>query len=92
MNKHEFIGGAIGTILSATGTAIQPSEVLQIISLVITIIGGIISMIVIPLVSWYKRAKEDGKIDKNEVKEALEIVEKGSKEIKETLDDKKKGD
>lgn len=92
MNKHEFIGGAIGTIISATGTAIQPSEVLQIISLVITIIGGIISMIVIPLVSWYKRAKEDGKIDKNEVKEALEIVEKGSKEIKETLDDKKKGD
>ena len=92
INKSEMIGGAVGTLLSATGTAMQPSEVLQIISLVITIIGGTISMIVIPLVSWYKRAKSDGKIDKDEVKEALEIVENGSKGIKETLDDKKKGD
>lgn len=91
-NKGEVIGGAIGTMLSATGTAMQPSEVLQIISLIITIIGGTISMIVIPLVSWYKRAKSDGKIDKEEVKEALDIVEKGSKTIKESLDDKKKGD
>ena len=92
INKSEMVGGAVGTLLSATGTAMQPSEVLQIISLVITIIGGTISMIVIPLVSWYKRAKSDGKIDKDEVKEAHEIVENGSKGIKETLDDKKKGD
>ena len=36
INKGEMIGGAIGTMLSATGTAMQPSEVLQIISLIIT--------------------------------------------------------
>lgn len=91
-NYKEFIGGASGTILSATGTALQTNEVLQTISLIITIIGAIISMIIIPVVTWYKNAKKDGKITKDEVKEGLETLEKGVKDVKESLDDKKKGD
>lgn len=90
--QKELIGGAIGTSLSAVGTAMQPQEVLQIISLVITIIGATISMIVIPLVTWYRNAKKDGKITKDEVKEGLDTLENGIKGVKETLDDKKEGD
>ena len=92
MNKVELAVGTGATLVSATGTALQTQEVLQIISLIITIVGGHITWIVLPLITWYKKAKEDGKIDKEEVKEALGIVEKGTKEIKETLGDKKKGD
>lgn len=86
-----LIGGTIGTSVSATGTAIQPNEVLQTISLVITILGGIIT-IVFALVGWWQRAKKDGKIDKEEVKELIDIVQDGTENIKESLDDKKKGD
>ena len=92
--KHEvigFIGSAVGTSVSATGTAIQPNEVLQTISLIITILGGIIT-IVFALVGWYQRAKADGKIDKDEIKEAIDILQEGGENIKDALDDKKKGD
>ena len=89
--KNELIGGGIGTLLSATGTAIQPNEVLQTISLIITIIGGLIT-ITFAIITWYKNAKKDGKIDKEEVKELIDIVQDGTENIKESLDDKKKGD
>ena len=92
--KHEvvgLIGGTIGTSVSATGTAIQPNEVLQTISLIITILGGIIT-IVFALIGWYQRAKQDGKIDKDEIKEAIDILQEGGENIKNALDDKKKGD
>lgn len=86
-----LIGGTIGTSVSATGTAIQPNEILQTISLIITILGGIIT-IVFALLGWWQRAKQDGKIDKEEVKELIDIVQDGTENIKESLDDKKKGD
>lgn len=86
-----LIGGTIGTSVSATGTAIQPNEILQTISLIITILGGIIT-IVFALLSWWQRAKRDGKIDKDEIKEAIDILQEGGENIKDALDDKKKGD
>ena len=89
--KNEIIGGAIGTAISATGTVIQPNEVLQIISLVITILGAVITT-GFTLWTWWKNAKKDGKIDKDEVKEAIDILQDGGEKIKETLDDKKEGD
>lgn len=90
MNK-EVIGGITGTALSATGTALQTNEVLSTISLIITIIGGIIT-IVMALLNWWSKAKKDGKIDKDEVKEAIDIIQEGTENIKEHLGDKKKGD
>ena len=92
MQNKEFLGGIFGTVLSATGTAMQPSEVLQIISLVITIIGGLITMIIIPVYTWYQKAKKDGKITQDEVKEGAETLKEGIENFQQTLNDKKKGD
>ena len=92
MKQGEIIGGIVGTSISATGTALQTNEMLQTISLVITIIGAIISMIVIPLITWYKNAKKDGKITKDEVKEGIDTLQEGIEGVKTTLDDKKEGD
>ena len=86
-----FLGGSAGTAVSATGTALQPNEVLQIISLVITILGAIITT-GFTLWTWWKNAKKDGKIDEDEVKEAIDILQDGGEKIKEALDDKKEGD
>ena len=92
MIQREMIGGAVGTALSATGTALQTNELLQTISLIITILGAIISMIVLPLLTWYKNAKKDGKITKDEIKEGIDTLQEGIEGVKDSLDDKKKGD
>lgn len=87
--QKELITGSVGTIVSAVGTATQTNEILQTISLVITIIGGLITFVVVPLLNWYFRAKQDGKIDKDELKDGINIVVDGSKKVKEEIDDKK---
>ena len=89
--NKEVIGAIVGTSVSATGTALQTNEVLSTISLIITIIGGLIT-IAMALINWFKKAKADGKITEDEIKEGLDIVEQGTKGIKDSLDDKKKGD
>lgn len=91
MLRDELIGGSVGTSLSAIGTALQTNEVLQTISLIITILGGLITFIVMPLINWYKSAKKDGKIDINEIKEGTQIISNGVEKIQQDIDDKKEG-
>ena len=89
MIKNELITGTIGTSLSAVGTATQTNEVLQTISLIITIIGGIITFILMPMLAWFKEAKKDDYISKEEVQEALDILKNGSKKVQDELDKRK---
>lgn len=99
MNAKENICGAIGTAISATGTALQPNDVLQTISLVITIIGGVatfVSLCVVPFIKWFVKAIKDGKITKEELDEGVEIgknaVKLGGEIVKNTKDEiEKKG-
>lgn len=87
MNK-ELIAGVAGTALTAAGTA-STNEVLETISLILTIIGAVITLIVVPLLNWYNRVKADGKITKEEIKEGIEIISEGTKEVADKIDDKK---
>ncbi len=91
MIRDELIGGSIGTALSAVGTGLQTNEILQTISLVITIIGGLITFIIVPLLNWYKHAKIDGKIDKKELQDGINIIVDGSKKVKDEINNKKEG-
>ena len=86
MNK-ETIGGIIGTGLSATGTAIQTNEILQTISIVLTIIGTLIT-ITMAIINWWRNAKKDGKITKEEIKDGVDIVVNGVNAIKDKIEDK----
>ncbi len=90
MNK-ELVGSVICTAVAGTSTAIQPDVVFQYIQMGLTILATLIT-IILGLRAWWKDAKKDGKITKDEVKEGLDIATKGIEEIKNTLDDKKKGD
>lgn len=88
--KDKLILGSIGTALSAIGTGLQPNDVLETISLIITIIGGIITFIIMPLLNWYNKSKaNDSKIDTDEVKEAIEIITHGSEKIKDQINNEK---
>ena len=44
---------------------------------------AIISMIVLPLINWYNKAKQDNQITHDEIKEAVEIVQNGVEKIEE---------
>ena len=77
----EVIGAIVGTSTSAVGTAMQTKEVLSIISIILTIIGSLIT-ISMAIISWWKKASADGKIDKEEVEELVDIVKDGVKDIK----------
>ena len=79
--KAECVGSTICTAVAGTSTAIQPNQVLQYIQLAITIVAGIIS-IILGLRAWWKDAKKDGKIDKEEVEDAIDIVMGGVNDIK----------
>lgn len=92
MMRNELIGGSIGIALSAVGTGLQTNEVLQTISLVITIIGGLITFIIVPLINWYKKAKKDGKITLDEAVKGADTLKEGLEKTKEALDEERKED
>ena len=79
--EKELITGTIGTTISMVGTVIQTNEILQTISLIITIVGALITYIIMPLIIWYKKAKADGKITKEEIKEGKEVLKEGIEKI-----------
>lgn len=77
------IGGNTGMYIL---TAIQTKEIFQIISLVLSILISIF-IIVGKVVDWYKKAKADGKITKDEIKELSNNVKENVNEIKENVED-----
>ena len=86
--KNEVLGGLFGTSLSAIGTVIQTNEMLQTVSLVITIVGGVISLIIIPILNWWRKAKKDGKITSDEIEEGVDTIVGGVNELNDHIQDK----
>ena len=86
MNK-EVVGGIVGTGVTAVGTGLQTNEVLQAISIILTIIGTLIT-IAMALTNWWKNAKKDGKITKDEINDGVDIIVGGVEDIKDKLNDK----
>ena len=85
--KNELIAGGVGTGLGVLGTAMQLNEVLQTISLIITILGALVSFVVVPLLSWHRNAKkDDGKISEEELKEGCKHLMEGVRRTREFLE------
>ena len=78
LNDIFSICGNVGTYVLS---AIQQNEVLQIISFVLSSITSIV-IIFLRLWSWWKEAKKDGKIEKEEIDEAIGIIEDSRKDKK----------
>lgn len=69
-------------------TATQTEMILRISNLILTIIISLL-ILVSRIIDWYKKSKADGKITSDEVKEGIEIITDGAKEIKGHIEDKK---
>lgn len=85
MKQTNIVCGVLGGLLGLTGTSLSVNEIQAIVSMVCTILGFLI-MVLIPrivaLVQKIKKAKEDGKITKEEMDDILsdgkEIVDQTS--------------
>lgn len=82
-----LIGSVIGNILSILGVALNEGQldtaesIISIVCMVIGLLITIFSAVIIPLVKWYKNAKQDGIIDESELDELSDILDKGNEEI-----------
>lgn len=87
--SNENVLDAIGISFNAILTAAQTNETFRLISLVLTIL---ISIVVLArnIYDWYQKAKKDGKIDKDEVHDLVDIVSDGMEDIKDKI--KQKGE
>lgn len=59
----------------------QTNEIFQIIELIISILTSVV-LISFRLWKWYKEAKSDGKITKDEIQEAINIIQHDDKDNK----------
>ena len=98
MQEDNLHIGVAGTIVSAAGAGLSVTELQAIISIIVTVAGFVISVLIpllLKLAAKIKAAKEDGKIDKKEMKDILstgqEILEE-TKKVIDKIDDKNAGD
>lgn len=68
----------------------QVENVLRFIGLALSVLISLL-IIIDKIVSWHKKAKADGKIDEDEIKEVIGIVKDGSEEIKHHIEGKDNG-
>lgn len=67
-------------------TATQTKEIFQIISLVLSIIISLL-IVIGKVVNWYKQAKQDGKISKEEIKQLQTDIKDDINNIKDKADE-----
>ena len=92
VNKvNEHIADGLGLSLSAFLTATQTNELFRTISLILTILATLV-VLARNIYDWYIKAKADKKIDKEEVKDLIDIVGDAVTDINDNIKkDKKEG-
>lgn len=95
--EDKLMCGLVGTAVSAAGTGLAISEVQAVISIVITVLGFIISVVIpfiMKLIHKIKEAKKDGHITEDEAKDIMNTVIEDGKDVldqaKELTDKNKK--
>ena len=83
MKNLDYVTNAFQYVLTVT----QTKEVFQIISLVLSIITTVVIM-GSKLIKWWKDAKQDGKITKEELEDATKIITDGIEDIKDKTNGK----
>ena len=84
-NSGKLIAGTIGTLVSFAGYQISLDEINQIVSIVCSILGILITFIgvvIVPFVKKLKEAKSDGKITIDEVEDIVEDTKKNLDDFK----------
>lgn len=80
MKNVDYVSNGVALM----STALQSEHTFQIISLVLTCLATAFSL-AFTLYKWYKTAKADGKITKDEIVEGVEIVKEHVEKINDTI-------
>ena len=93
VQEDKIMIGILGTSVSAVGAGLSVTELQAIISIIVTVLGFIISVLIPLCVKLYnkiKDAKEDGKVEKEEMEDIIytgkEILDETKKVIDEVKD------
>ena len=82
--EDKLMCGLVGTAVSAAGTGLAISEVQAVVSIIITVLGFIISVVVpfiMKLIHKIKEAKKDGHITEEEAKDIMNTVIEDGKDV-----------
>ena len=82
--EDKLMCGVVGTAVSAAGVGLSINELQAIISIVITVLGFIISVVVpfiLKIVKKVKDAKADGHITEEEAKDIMNTVIEDGKDV-----------
>lgn len=80
----KLLAGIVGTGVGAVGAGLSVTELQAIISIIITVLGFVISVLIpttIRIINKIKKAKEDGVITEEETKEIKDEIIQGGKNI-----------
>ena len=75
----------IGSGITYVCAMISVQEVSEIILVIVGVISSIVSL-AYSIYNWYRKAKSDGKISKDEVEDLGSIIKNGSQDIKDNID------
>lgn len=92
MQEDKILVGILGTSISAVGAGMSVTELQAIISMIVTVAGFIISVLIPLCVKLYhkiKEAKKDGKIDKEEMEDIMSTGKEILDETKKVIDEVK---
>ena len=92
MQEDKILIGILGTSISAVGAGMSVTEMQAIISMIVTVAGFIISVLIPLCVKLYKKikgAKADGKIDKEEMEDIMSTGKEILDETKKVIDEVK---
>ena len=92
MQEDKILVGILGTSISAVGAGMSVTELQAIISMIVTVAGFIISVLIPLCVKQYKKikgAREDGKIDKEEMEDIMSTGKEILDETKKVIDEVK---
>ena len=93
MKTNDFIYGIVGTGVGAVGTSLSVTELQAIVSIVVTVLGFLISVVIpliIKVVMKIKKANEDGKITQEEIDDIQSDLQEGAEKIQNFIDENKK--
>lgn len=93
MNYKGLISGLIGTTISATGLMVSGETLDHIVSIVCSVIGLLITIVVvlvIPFIKWLKNAREDGIITTEELDDLSNTLKDGKNAIDKHIKENKK--
>ena len=94
--KNDYLLGLIGTGVGAVGTSLSVTEVQAIVSIIVTVLGFLISVVIpygVKIILKIKKAKQDGVITQEEIDDITSDLQEGAKKTEEFIEkNKKEGD